>query len=112
MFGSSSTTRMRWAGAVGAHGRSSDPAACGVPECFLGGRPERPCHLVGVPRARRPHLPAAVYAFALCTFAIGTTEFLGIGLLPEIAAGLGVSHQRAGALISAYAGGVVVGRRR
>lgn len=59
------------------------------------------------PASRR--LPLVVYAFALCTFAIGTTEFLGIGLLPEIAAGLDVSKQRAGALISAYAAGVVVG---
>ena len=30
-------------------------------------------------------------AFALCAFAIGTAEFLSIGLLPEIAAGLSIS---------------------
>lgn len=54
-------------------------------------------------------LPAVVFAFALCTFAIGTTEFVGIGLLPQIADGVGVSTTSAGALISAYAIGVVVG---
>lgn len=48
-------------------------------------------------------------AFGLCTFAIGTTEFLGIGLLPEVAADLHVSTATAGGLVSAYAGGVVVG---
>ncbi len=54
-------------------------------------------------------LPAVVFAFGLCTFAIGTTEFVGIGLLPEIADGVGVSTTSAGALISAYAVGVVIG---
>ena len=54
-------------------------------------------------------LPAVVFAFALCTFAIGTTEFVGIGLLPQIADGLGVATTSAGALISAYAVGVVIG---
>ncbi len=57
----------------------------------------------------RQRLPPVVAAFALCTFAIGTTEFLPIGLLPEIASGLGVSTQAGGALVSAYAAGVVVG---
>ncbi|QNN54838.1 MFS transporter [Nocardioides mesophilus] len=42
-------------------------------------------------------------------FAIGTTEFVTMGLLPEMADGVGVSIPTAGHLISAYAIGVVVG---
>jgi DHA1 family inner membrane transport protein len=42
-------------------------------------------------------------------FTIGTTEFLTMGVLPEIASGVGVSVPAAGHVISAYALGVVVG---
>ncbi len=42
-------------------------------------------------------------------FAIGTTEFVTMGLLPQIAEGIGVSEPKAGYVISAYALGVVVG---
>jgi DHA1 family inner membrane transport protein len=42
-------------------------------------------------------------------FAIGTTEFMAMGLLPQVADGVGVSIPTAGHLISAYALGVVVG---
>ncbi|GAB2639660.1 MFS transporter [Gordonia jinhuaensis] len=48
-------------------------------------------------------------ALALGGFGIGTTEFVSMGLLPEIARSLGVSEPTAGHLISAYALGVVVG---
>ena len=48
-------------------------------------------------------------ALALGGFGIGTTEFVAIGLLPEMASGLGVSEPIAGHVISAYALGVVVG---
>jgi MFS transporter, DHA1 family, inner membrane transport protein len=50
-------------------------------------------------------------AFALATggFAIGTTEFVTMGLLPQVADGVAVSIPTAGSLISAYALGVVVG---
>lgn len=48
-------------------------------------------------------------ALALTAFAIGTTEFAAMGLLPQIAGGLHVSIPQAGWLISAYAIGVVVG---
>ncbi|QRN79837.1 MAG: MFS transporter, partial [Nocardiopsis sp. BM-2018] len=51
----------------------------------------------------------ALLALALGAFAIGTTEFVIMGLLPEVAADLGVSIPTAGHLISAYALGVVVG---
>lgn len=60
----------------------------------------------GVPRAR---LRRAVLAMALGGFAIGTTEFASMGLLPQIATSLDVTVPMAGHLISAYALGVVVG---
>jgi DHA1 family inner membrane transport protein len=48
-------------------------------------------------------------ALAMGGFAIGTTEFMAMGLLPQVAGGVGVSIPTAGHLISAYALGVVVG---
>ena len=51
----------------------------------------------------------ALFALAVGGFAIGTTEFASMGLLPQIAAGVGVSIPTGGHLVSAYALGVVVG---
>jgi len=51
----------------------------------------------------------AIVALALGGFAIGTTEFVTMGLLPGIAEGVHASIPSAGHLISAYALGVVVG---
>jgi len=51
----------------------------------------------------------ALFALAMGGFAIGTTEFAAMGVLPEFAAGLGVDEPTAGHVISAYAAGVVVG---
>ncbi len=51
----------------------------------------------------------AVLALALGGFTIGTTEFVTMGLLPEMAHGVDVSIPQAGHVISAYALGVVVG---
>lgn len=51
----------------------------------------------------------AVLALALGGFGIGTTEFVAMGLLPDIATGFGISEPTAGHVISAYALGVVVG---
>jgi DHA1 family inner membrane transport protein len=51
----------------------------------------------------------AILALAVGGFAIGTTEFMAMGLLPQVADGVGVSIPTAGHLISAYAVGVVVG---
>ena len=51
----------------------------------------------------------AIVALALGGFAIGTTEFVTMGLLPDIADGVHASIPSAGHLISAYALGVVVG---
>ncbi|WP_406239263.1 MFS transporter [Nocardia sp. NBC_01009] len=48
-------------------------------------------------------------ALALGGFGIGTTEFVTMGLLPDIASAMGVSEPTAGHAVSAYALGVVVG---
>jgi len=60
-------------------------------------------------RSRARHFRLAVLALAMGGFAIGTTEFVTMGLLPQVAAGVDVSIPRAGWVISAYALGVVVG---
>lgn len=52
---------------------------------------------------------AALSALAIGAFAIGTTEFTPMGLLPVIADGVQVSIPTAGMLVSAYAIGVMVG---
>jgi MFS transporter, DHA1 family, inner membrane transport protein len=54
-------------------------------------------------------VPRALLALAIGAFGIGTTEFVVMGMLPEIADGFGVSVSAVGLLISAYAVGVVVG---
>lgn len=48
-------------------------------------------------------------ALAMASFGIGTTEFVIMGLLPEVAADLSVSIPAAGLLVTGYALGVVVG---
>jgi predicted MFS family arabinose efflux permease len=72
-------------------------------------------------RARRPEcaivhgidkentMPLALWALTLSAFAIGTTEFVIVGLIPTIAASLRVSVPSAGLLVSLYALGVAVG---
>src|SRR5688500_9387478 len=54
-------------------------------------------------------VPRALLALAIGAFGIGTTEFVIMGMLPEIATDLGVSVSAVGILISAYAVGVVLG---
>ena len=54
-------------------------------------------------------MPRAIIALALASFCIGTTEFVIMGLLPDVARDLGVSIPRAGLLVTGYALGVVVG---
>ena len=48
-------------------------------------------------------MPAALLALAIGAFGIGTTEFVIMGLLPEVATDFGVSIPSAGLLISGYA---------
>lgn len=69
-------------------------------------RPDRPQSVVAPDPAVRW---LAVFALAIGGFGIGTTEFVAMGLLPDIASSLGVTEPTAGHLISAYALGVVVG---
>ncbi len=52
---------------------------------------------------------AALFTLAVGAFAIGTTEFTPMGLLPVIADGVQVSIPTAGMLVSAYAVGVMLG---
>ncbi|UWE10029.1 MFS transporter [Actinacidiphila bryophytorum] len=54
-------------------------------------------------------MPLAILALAVSAFGIGTTEFMMMGLLPDVAGDLGTSVPTAGYLVSAYALGVVVG---
>lgn len=54
-------------------------------------------------------MPIAVYALTAGAFGIGTTEFVIMGLLLQVAADLGVSVAMTGLLISGYALGVFVG---
>ncbi|GEB59066.1 MFS transporter [Streptomyces gardneri] len=54
-------------------------------------------------------MPLALLALAVGAFGIGTTEFVIMGLLPEIAADYGVTIPTAGLLVTGYALGVVVG---
>ncbi|MCD7097373.1 MFS transporter [Stenotrophomonas sp. MMGLT7] len=50
-----------------------------------------------------------LFALAMGGFAIGTSEFATMGLMPNIARGLSISEPQVGHLISAYALGVVIG---
>ena len=54
-------------------------------------------------------MPLALYALTAGAFGIGVTEFVIMGLLPDMGVDLGVTLQAAGLLISGYAMGVVVG---
>jgi len=54
-------------------------------------------------------MPLALWALTLSAFAIGTTEFVIVGLVPTIANDLGVSLPSAGLLVSLYAVGVAIG---
>ncbi|WP_140918430.1 MFS transporter [Limnobaculum xujianqingii] len=54
-------------------------------------------------------MPLALWALTLSAFAIGTTEFVIVGLIPTIAGDLQVSLPSAGLLVSLYALGVAVG---
>lgn len=55
------------------------------------------------------NMPLALLALTIGAFAIGTTEFVIVGLIPTIAADLQVGLPSAGLLVSLYALGVAVG---
>ncbi|MEU0146579.1 MFS transporter [Streptomyces sp. NPDC006288] len=54
-------------------------------------------------------MPLALLALAIGAFGIGTTEFVIMGLLPDVAADFQVSIPTAGFLVTGYALGVVLG---
>jgi DHA1 family inner membrane transport protein len=54
-------------------------------------------------------MPLAIYALMIGAFGIGTTEFVIMGLLPQMGQDLGVSLSSAGLLVSGYALGVAIG---
>lgn len=54
-------------------------------------------------------MPLALWALTISAFAVGTTEFVIVGLIPTIAQSLGVPLPSAGLLVSLYALGVTIG---
>ncbi|POX40938.1 MFS transporter [Streptomyces sp. Ru73] len=87
----------------------SDLSSHAGPECAP---PVRRCgEPVRPDRPRSPERPAtaALLALALGAFAVGTTEVVIAGLLPEVADDIGVPLPTAGLLVSGYALGMVVG---
>lgn len=54
-------------------------------------------------------MPLALLALAIGAFGIGTTEFVIMGVLPQVADDFGVTIPTAGWLVSGYALGVVIG---
>ena len=54
-------------------------------------------------------MPLPLLALTIAAFGIGTTEFIIMGLLPDMARDLAVSVPEAGLLVSAYAYGVAFG---
>lgn len=68
-----------------------------------------PVAITGTVQPSAPHIALVLFALAMGGFAIGTTEFAAMSLLPYFAPGLGIDEPTAGHVISAYALGVVVG---
>ncbi|MBP0579361.1 MFS transporter [Labrys sp. LIt4] len=54
-------------------------------------------------------MPLALLALTIAAYAIGTTEFVIVGLLPTVAADLGITLPLAGLIVSVYALGVTFG---
>jgi DHA1 family inner membrane transport protein len=54
-------------------------------------------------------MPLPLIALAIASFGIGTTEFIIMGLLPDLSRDLGVSIPSAGMLVTGYALGVTFG---
>ncbi|MFJ3821509.1 Cmx/CmrA family chloramphenicol efflux MFS transporter [Streptomyces nodosus] len=54
-------------------------------------------------------MPLPLYLLAMAVFAMGTSEFMLVGLLPDIASGLDVTVGTAGMLTSAFAIGMIIG---
>ena len=65
------------------------------------------CHLIT--DVTELFMPLALFALTISAFAIGTTEFVIVGLVPTIAQQLAISLPSAGMLVSIYALGVAIG---
>ncbi|MBS7586112.1 MFS transporter [Ancylobacter defluvii] len=57
----------------------------------------------------RSAMPPVIYIFSLCTFAVGFTEFITIGLVSAMADDLQVDVTRIELTVTTYAAGVVIG---
>ena len=55
------------------------------------------------------HYPLSIFILAIGAFAIGMTEFVLMGILPDVARDLGVSISKTGHFVSVYALGVAIG---
>ncbi|MFC7392921.1 MFS transporter [Scopulibacillus cellulosilyticus] len=66
-------------------------------------------NIAASPKKRTQGFPIALAALTIGAFAIGMTEFVIMGLLPNVAGDLHVSISKAGQLITGYALGVAVG---
>jgi len=64
---------------------------------------------IQLPQKQKKDTRLAEIALALGGFALGTSEFSAMGMLPDIASSLEITEAQVGHLISAYALGVVVG---
>lgn len=60
-------------------------------------------------RNQRIKLPLALIALLISAFAIGTTEFVIMGILPDVANDLNITLSAAGLLVTSYALGVSIG---
>lgn len=54
-------------------------------------------------------MPAVIYVFTLCAFAIGLSEFISVGLVSALAHSLEASVAQVGLAVTFYAAGVVIG---
>ncbi|WEX74273.1 MFS transporter [Sinorhizobium numidicum] len=54
-------------------------------------------------------MPLAIFALTIAAYAIGTTEFVIVGLLPTVASDLNITLPLAGLIVSVYALGVTFG---
>jgi len=61
------------------------------------------------PSSARAAIPLPLLALALSAFAIGTTEYVIVGLLPSVASDTGTTLSQAGLLVTGYALGVALG---
>jgi DHA1 family inner membrane transport protein len=87
-----------------AHTTSEPAKAASTPN-----RVTNPSRVTNIVRGRQVPVWVSLLALALGGFAIGTTEFASMGVLPDIAGDLGVTIPTAGHAITAYALGVVIG---